>query len=77
MFTALLYKAYLDRFEALQHNNPPGTQKVVSSVGVVKPSLGEIKAYITYRIHRDVADQKEADRLIELITRHIEDENTI
>lgn len=44
-----------------------------TAVSNASPSLGEIKAYITYRTHRDVADQKEADRLIELITRHIED----
>ncbi len=43
MFNALLYKADLDRFEALQHNNPPGTQKVVSFVGVVKPFLQALK----------------------------------
>lgn len=37
------------------------------------PSLAEIKTYIAYRTCRDAADQKEADRLIELITRYIED----
>lgn len=55
MFNALLYKADLDRFEALQHNNPPGTQKVVSSVGVVKPffrALKEVKENIRNDTHR-------------------------
>ena len=37
------------------------------------PSLGEIKAYIAYRTHSDVSYQKEADRLIELITKYMED----
>ena len=46
-------------------------------VSASSPSLGEIKAYITYRIHIDVPDQKEADRLIERITKCIEDGNTI
>lgn len=46
-------------------------------VSIASPSLGEIKAYITYHIHRDVPDQKEADRLIERITKCIEDGNTI
>lgn len=41
------------------------------------PSIGEIKAYIAYRTHIDVPDQKEAARLIELITKYIEDGNTI
>ena len=43
MFNALLHKADLDRFKALRHNNPPGTQKVVSSIGVVKPFLRALK----------------------------------
>ena len=44
-----------------------------TAVANASPSLDEIKAYIAYRTYRDVADQKEADRLIELITKHIKD----
>lgn len=44
-----------------------------AAVATALPSLGEIKAYIAYRTHSDVTDQKEADRLIEIITKYIED----
>lgn len=33
----------------------------------ISPSLDEIKAYIVYRAYRDGKDQKEVNRLIELI----------
>lgn len=44
-----------------------------AAVATALPSLGEIKAYIAYRTHSTGPDQKEADRLIELITKYIED----
>jgi uncharacterized membrane-anchored protein YitT (DUF2179 family) len=40
-----------------------------SFVAAISPSIDEIKAYIVYRAYRDGKDQKEVNRLIELIPR--------